>query len=204
MKISIEGNIGCGKTSVMTRLCQVTRLPIFLEPIDEWGEWLDVFYKDPERWGMSFNLKVLMSYHKWINNNFMAIYERSPLSCRHIFSQQQYDQGRMTRLEYDMFDSIYKELAWKPDAVIYIRADPVVCMARMQNRARDCESTVPLSYLEDIHNKYEDMAQRSFTLANKTLAFKVDGNQSADAVFNEVSSIIERLKNSRFVQSCPV
>ena len=110
----------------------------------------------------------------------------------------------MTRLEYDMFDSIYNELAWKPDAVIYIRADPVVCMERMQHRARDCESTVPMSYLEDIHNKYENMAQRSFTLSNKTFAFQVDGNQPADAVFNEVSSVIERLKNERFVQSCPV
>jgi hypothetical protein len=58
-----------------------------------------------------------------------------------------------------------------------------------------------MSYLEDIHNKYENMAQQHFTLSIKTLAFQVDGNQSADAVFKEVTSIIEHLKN---IQSCPV
>ena len=192
MKISIEGNIGCGKSSVITRLCAATRIPIFLEPLDDWADWLNVFYQDPERWGMSFNLKVLMSYHKWKNNNFMAVYERSPLSCRYVFTQQQYDQGRMTLLEYKMVDEIFTELAWKPDAVIYIRADPHVCMARMQNRARNCESSVPLSYIQDIHNKYEDMAACSFTLADPQRLYIVDGNQNAEDVFHEVAAIIEK------------
>ena len=61
-----------------------------------------------------------------------------------------------------------------------------------------------MSYLEDIHNKYENMAQQNFTLSNKALAFQVDGNQCADAVLKDVTSIIENLKNTRFVQSCPV
>jgi deoxyadenosine/deoxycytidine kinase len=196
MKISIEGNIGCGKSSVITRLCASSRIPVFLEPLDEWAEWLDVFYQDPERWGMSFNLKVLMSYHKWKNNNFMAIYERSPLSCRYVFTQQQYDQGRMTQLEYNMVHDIYKELAWKPDVVIYIRADPNVCMERMQQRARNCESSVPLTYINDIHDKYEVMMATHFTLSKPENVFVVDGNKTADEVFEEVSRIITRFKHN--------
>ena len=196
MKISIEGNIGCGKSSVITRLCASNRIPVFLEPLDEWAEWLDVFYQDPERWGMSFNLKVLMSYHKWKNNNFMSIYERSPLSCRYVFTQQQYDHGRMTQLEYDMVHDLYKELAWKPDVVIYIRAEPNVCMERMQQRARNCESSVPLAYIQDIHAKYEVMMATHFTLSKPENVYVVDGNKTADEVFEEVSRIIAKYKHN--------
>lgn len=195
MKISIEGNIGSGKSSVITRICQTLRLPVFLEPIDEWHEWLSQFYKDPERWGMSFNLKVLMSYHKWRNNTFPAIYERSPLSNRYIFSQLQYDQGKMSKLELDLFDQVYRQLAWFPDYVIYIQTDPKTSMERMVRRARGCESTVPLTYLEAVHNKYEDLLVKNTVIQSVPKVFVVDGNNTAEEVYEKVVTIINDILN---------
>ena len=190
MKISIEGNIGCGKSSLLSRLCLETRTPVFLEPVDEWKEWLSLFYTDPARWGMSFNINVLLTFNKWKNNNFLALYERSPISNRYIFAQLQYDQKRMNDMELEMFNRIYNQLSWLPDVVIYIRTDPTVSMKRMQQRARECENEVPLDYIEAVHQKYEDI----FNSDNHNPGCKViivDGNRAHDEVYADVLNIVK-------------
>lgn len=190
MKISIDGNIGCGKSSILSRVCQEMRLPVFLEPVEEWREWLTVFYKDPVRWGMSFNLNVLLSFEKWKNNTFPALYERSPISNRYVFSSLQYDRGGMTELELKLFEQVYDKLAWNPDVIIYIRTDPHVSMERMKKRGRQCEDGVSLEYLTAIHNKYENL----FTSGRKD-SYKVitiDGNRPHDEVYADVIQCIRQ------------
>jgi deoxyadenosine/deoxycytidine kinase len=196
MKISIEGAIGSGKSTLLSRLCSEKRIPVFLEPIDEWGEWLTMFYKDPERWGMSFNLKVLMSFHKWKGNSFFSLYERSPISNRYVFAQLQYEQNRMTKLELDMFSEIYKELSWKPDVVIYIRTDPSVSMERIMKRARGCESDISMDYIEDIHQKHEELFGGGYSVATLGVerVIVIDGNQNADDVYADVVAKLANLQ----------
>lgn len=187
MKIAIEGNIGCGKTTVIKSLNDSIRIPIFLEPLHKWNEMLTLFYKDPAKWAFPFNLEVISSFHEWKNNTFPAIYERSPLSCRHVFTQLNHDTGHIHELELSVFDKIYKELAWKPEAIIYIRTDPNICSNRMAERARECEKELPIEYIQMVHDKYEDM------IRNKTdgiIVFIVDGNNSREEVFKQVESIV--------------
>ena len=206
-KIAIEGNIGSGKTTLMSRLCQETRLPIFLEPVDEWKDWLTLFYSDHSRWGMSFNINVLLTFNKWKNNGFTSIYERSPISNRFVFSQLQYDNNRMKDIELKMFERVYDKLAWTPDVIIYIKTDPEVSMARMQARARKCEDAVPLEYIKSVHNKYEEILNNKSYNSNeyfnylddkyitsdkkKCRIIHVDGNKSADEVFTDVKAWVE-------------
>lgn len=188
-KISIEGNIGCGKSTVLTRLCKETRIPVFLEPVEDWKDWLNVFYQDPARWGLSFNINVLLSFNQWKENKYLALYERSPLSNRHVFCQLQYNQGHMTKLELDMFDKLYRELSWTPELIIYIRTDPQVSMQRMQLRGRDCENKVSLEYIQAVHDMYEQMVKET-----KQKMIIIDGNQDAEKVYAEVKHIVTSLR----------
>lgn len=194
MKISIEGNIGSGKSSVLARLCKETRIPVFLEPVDDWKDWLTLFYENPPRWGMSFNTNVLLSFNEWKNNKFLSLYERSPISNRYVFTQLQYQQGRMNELELSLFDKLYKKLAWTPDVVIYIQTRPEVSMQRMKHRARECENEVPLEYLQAVHDRYETIFSKptqtlstDYTLNDTNChVVIVDGNGTHDEVYAEV------------------
>ena len=107
MKIVIDGNIGCGKTTLIKTLNDEYRLPIFLEPLHKWDTLLSCFYKDPYKWAFPFNLEVLTSFHEWKANEFSAIYERSPMSCRHVFTELNHEMGHIHPEELKIFDKIW-------------------------------------------------------------------------------------------------
>lgn len=193
MKISIEGGIACGKSTLLNSLQQNTRLPVFLEPIWSWT-FLDKFYQDQKRWGFTFNLQVIMSMFKWKNNIYDSLYERSPLSCRHVFTQLQADSGFITPDELELFDSALETFSWDQDVVIYIRTTPEVCFERMQKRNRDCEGNVSLKYLQDLHDKHESMIELIRKQKNNIRVFIVDGNNSANDVYNDVYNILKSLR----------
>lgn len=193
MKISIEGGIACGKSTLLNNLQQNTRLPVFLEPIWTWT-FLDKFYQDQQRWGFTFNLQVIMSMFKWKHNIYDSLYERSPLSCRHVFTQLQYDSGFITPDELKLFDTALQTFSWDQDVVIYIRTTPEVCFERMQKRNRDCEGSVSLKYLQDLHDKHEFMMELIREQKNNIQVFTVDGNKSADEVYKAVHTILKNLR----------
>ena len=205
MKIVIDGNIGCGKTTVIQRLNDEFRIPIFLEPLHKWHEYLTEFYKDPKKWAFPFNLEVLMTFNQWIGNGFPAIYERSPLSCRYVFTEQNFESGHVHPLELNIFSKLYKKLSWSPDVLIYINTDPNVCYERMQTRARDCESHVSLDYLTNIHNKYTNLvaccdpaARIPFRSVSAPIGIRfnvpklhiIDGNKDKEEVYQEIAAIV--------------
>lgn len=199
MKISIEGNIGGGKSTILNMISQRTRVPIFLEPVDtEWKDGLDLFYTDNARWGFAFNLRVLMTYHHWRNNNFKAVYERCPMSSKHVFSQIQYESNLMTKFENDLYQQYYNSLSWEPEVIIYIKTPVAVCYNRMNSRGRECEAQVPLSYLQQVHDKYEELCK--YVTKNNSIAskkhiqlFVVDGDQDVENVYQQVNAIISTL-----------
>lgn len=186
MKVVIDGNIGSGKSTVTSRVCQELRLPMFLEPVESWNEWLTLYYKNPDRWGFSMNLNVLMSFSKWRHNDFFALYERSPLSNRYVFTELQ----KLNPLEQKLFEEVYDQVAWVPDVVIYIRTTPDVCMGRMRKRGRECENDVPLEYLEAVHGQYEKLYEGG---PKQYKVIFVDGNRDGDSVYKDVLEIVKSL-----------
>ena len=60
--ISIEGNIGAGKSTLISYLNLLT----IKEPVDEWlniggQNLLQKYYEDPKRWGLTFQLNAIHS-----------------------------------------------------------------------------------------------------------------------------------------------
>lgn len=194
-RISIEGNIGCGKTTVCESVLNTSRLPVFLEPVSEWTPYLEEFYKDPMKWGFSFNVNVILSYQKWKNNLFTAVYERSPISCKHVFTNQQIKDGFIHPLEVDIFNKIYDQLAWEPNYIIYINTNPVNCSERMKSRGRSCENGVTDEYLYAIHEQYEKLCDHIKNERNDIKLYIVDGNRDKTEVANDVNKIIGEIIN---------
>lgn len=204
--VSIEGNIGCGKSTMLnklrhlaeTRLSQ-NKMKVLTEPVDEWAALLDRSYNDPSRWCFTVNVKVLMSLKEWFPQDpsaarQMFITERSPLCSRFVFAAVHKTAGTMDALEGALFEEVCEKTGiWNPDAVIYVRTDPEVCYERLRLRDRACEKTLTFDYLTLLHDQHERVfVDRAIPPQVKVPDIRiVNGNRHPDVVFDEVLEILK-------------
>ena len=188
MRIAIEGNIGSGKSSVLGALAaKFPHVPTIAEPVEEWGDLLDLFYANPSTWALPFSLKVLLTFRR-AGDTPTCIVERCPLSCRHVFTQTLFSDGTLSQHSYDLFKEFYDILAWTPDVILFIDTPIDRCMERVLKRGRDCEVRgVDFEYLRRIEFKYETMLK---FIGKDITVIRIDGSRSMDDVAAEAERVI--------------
>jgi deoxyguanosine kinase len=172
--ISLEGNIGSGKSTVLKELKR--RYPdwIFVdEPVNTWLELknehgeslLEVFYKDKRRWSYTFqNAAVLHRYKKLLealekqesSKPNIIIMERSIFTDRMVFTKMLKEQGCIDDLEWKVYGEwfhLIDSMLPHMDGYIHIDTNPNMCLERILMRSREGESVIPLEYLESL-DKY--------------------------------------------------
>lgn len=194
MKIVIDGNIGCGKSSLIKKIkdSNCIDLPIFNEPLNDWDDWIKLFYSDMTKYSFGFQLRVLKSHldKKVIPN---GIFERSPLSCQKVFGELLYEDKMMTKLEWDLTEEFNNDYGWIPNIIIYLNCDPNTCYKRVNKRNRNGEETISLEYLKRLNEKYQKLYQNN----NLVKVIEIDATQNIDQVFEEVlEKIIRKIRFS--------
>ena len=152
MKLVIDGNIGSGKTTQLTKL-EEKGFRVKREPIDEWP--LELYYSDPIKWGLYFQLIVLKS-HSYTFSDCSGIYERFPGSGTQVF----WPLMEKNSAEDSVYQEMYKRHGWNPDVYIWINTSPEQCLNNMKNRKQSGDTSVSLEYLEKAikrDEKYKDL-----------------------------------------------
>lgn len=175
--ISVEGNIGAGKTTIIEQMQKrlASDKVVFLrEPVDLWetikdsdGEGILVkFYKDPAKYAFAFQVMAYATRLSLIRDMVrnhpeceMIVCERSLDADKNIFAKMLHNDGMIDEVCFQIYNKFYSEYAedFKLQGIIYIDADPDVCSERIKKRARDGESSIGLDYLEkcrDFHAKW--------------------------------------------------
>ena len=178
--ISIEGNIGSGKSTLVKKLKKAHPNWFFLqEPVDIWksisdddnNSILSEFYIDKKRNAYMFQnfafitristLKSILNKIKNISsmfqNNYLIV-ERSIYSDKNVFAKMLYDNQDMTQLEYKIYNYWFHKLHTEMlmSAHIYLKVDPQISHNRVKKRARKEEKDlIPLNYLINL-NKYHN------------------------------------------------
>ena len=188
--ISIEGNIGSGKSTLVKHLRKVNVDWIFLdEPVTEWekvkndkGEsLLQLFYKDMPRWSYTFQnyayitrmRKLIDITKKKYNKQTYIITERSVYTDRHVFAEMLLKDGKMTQMEMNMYlnwFNLLHEFAMI-DHVVYLRTDSKKCLERINKRSRVGESNITIDYLLSLelqHDKWINNHEKSLFLDGNT------------------------------------
>lgn len=121
--ICIEGNIGCGKTTLLDFLR--TQMPasetsIMAEPVELWrnveGENLfHYLYKDPTRYSLAFQTYVQLTMIK-LHSKRPTLMERSIYSARYCFVENLYKLNYLSRLEYVILDKWFQHLVSGEDS----------------------------------------------------------------------------------------
>jgi deoxyadenosine/deoxycytidine kinase len=182
MIVSIEGNIGSGKSTILKVLKKYfneNKNIIFLqEPIEEWEKIRDKnnvsilakFYENQEKYSFAFQMMAYISrlsiLKKTIENNPDAIIitERCLNTDRYVFAKMLYDSGKLEDVEYQIYLNWFEHFLdiKKIEKVVYLKTDPQICFFRINKRNRTGESNISLEYLQDCHKYHEEMINNTF------------------------------------------
>lgn len=199
--ILVEGNIGSGKTTLLNKLSNIKDYEVIYEPVDQWlnikdsnnNNLLQEFYKDSEKYAHLFQTMVFITRLQTIEHEQTKNYrfcERSILTDKNVFGKACINSGKMSELEakcYNIwFEWLEKKFFKKPDIIIYLRCSPEKCNSRIMKRGRSEENSVPLEYLEELHNYHEEWINNCTDIPILIIDNEIDNN------FN---SIIDKINN---------
>jgi deoxyadenosine/deoxycytidine kinase len=177
--VSIEGNIGSGKTTGKGKLKHYVNFlnkqkdsTIFVdEPTDEWESIIDSngvtilvnLYSDIKRYAFRFQMMAYITRLKKIRDALrnpqvkIIITERCLLTDACVFAKMLYDSKHIEEDEYSIYTRWFHEFAQEaePSCLIYFKASTDVCMNRIKKRNRVGEKDMQYEYLNQC-NTYHD------------------------------------------------
>jgi deoxyadenosine/deoxycytidine kinase len=220
MIVSIDGNIGSGKTTGKAKLNEYImslkrkndNSVIFVdEPTGEWEEVKDEngvpiltnLYSDVKRFAFRFQMMAYITRLKKLRqalktpNVRLIITERCLLTDAHVFAKMLYDSKKIEQDEYDIYTRWFDEFAKEvqPSCIIYFKASTEVCMKRIQKRNRPGESNISFEYLEECNRYHDDwlnFVPSKITIPTLILNAEVDSD-----VYNYSQDIYHFINNLR-------
>ena len=162
MHIAIAGNIGSGKTTLTNMLSKHYNWEARFEAVD-YNPYLEDYYKDIHRW--SFNLEVYFLKERFkdllniAKTDKTVVQDRSIFEGVYVFTATNYQMGHMNERDYETYMELFEQMTdivGYPDLMIYLRATVPHLVKNIQKRGRDYEQTMPLEYLSNLNERYED------------------------------------------------
>lgn len=200
--ISIEGNIGTGKSTLITKVQEYfehintqTRIGYIPEPVTIWNSVtdnegitiLEKYYENQHKYAFSFQMMAYISRLSIIREALKEEYdvifmERSMFTDCEVFAKMLYDDNKIETIEYNIYMKWFNEFIGDfPDMHhIYIKADPIIAAERVIKRGRQGE-TIPLTYLEKCHEYHEKWLLEG---DNKPILLFDGNNDMSDADYN--------------------
>jgi deoxyadenosine/deoxycytidine kinase len=164
--IAIAGNIGVGKSSLVTLLSDRLVWQPYYEPVAE-NPYLEDFYKDMQAWSFHsqiyFLTRRLRTHRELLNYPSSVIQDRTVYEDAEVFARNLHLQGHINDRDYNAYRELYlvlTEFLPPPDLVIYLRASVGTVMDRIKLRGRDFEQKISPGYLEQLNELYEDWIAR--------------------------------------------
>ena len=208
--ISIEGNIGVGKTTFMDILKRnFNESEIVYEPLKIWENLIDTdgdnilnkFYKDQNRWAYSFQNLACITRMTMIEDtiqNTSAKYiflDRSLGTDKHVFEKMLYNSGKISEIEHNMYnmwcDFYYKYI--RPEfnnIIIYLRCSTETAINRIKKRGRVEEKDISYDYINELHKYHEEWLIDDIT--NNIIVIDCDKDFENDIEYQE--EIINTIK----------
>ena len=201
--LSIEGNIGSGKSTFVKALNNYyTKIDVFnqkkifflQEPVNIWETIknnnnetiIECFYKDQEKYAFSFQMMAYISrlslLRKAVKEGYDYIFtERCVNTDRNVFAKMLYDSGKIEEINFQIYTKWFDEFISEFDnfQYVYIKTDPIIALERVNKRARTGE-TIPFEYLQECnkyHNNWlESLKPESVIILNGNIDRATDDN----------------------------
>jgi deoxyadenosine/deoxycytidine kinase len=164
--IAIAGNMGAGKTSMVTFLQQSYGFEPIYEPFMD-NPYLDDFYKDMKSWAFHSQLYFIthkFRLHRELNGSSgTVVMDRTIYEDAEIFARNLARGRYMSQRDWATYQELYRtmlEALQPPDLLIYLRCSPRAIRRRIRVRGRASEQAIPYRYIRRLNDLYEDWIAR--------------------------------------------
>lgn len=158
--VTVCGNIGAGKTSLVKLLCEEFSWQYYYEEVRD-HPYLDDYYLDMHRWG--FHTQIYFLTQRLKQQQDIAripgsvCQDRSIYEDHEIFAKSLLHLGIMSQRDYGSYRQLFEAIApyvTRPDLLIYLQASVSTLVERIRLRSRDCESGIEPDYLSHLNDRY--------------------------------------------------
>ena len=208
--ISIEGNIGSGKTTFINQLMNVEKMKTnnticFLkEPVNLWESiknsnnetMIECFYKEQEKYAFSFQIMAYVSrialIKEAINNGYKYIFtERCIYTDKNVFLKMLFESNKLEKMNNDIYNMLFETFTQEYNIYhIYIETTPEVALKRVIKRDRAGETNISLEYLTMCNNYHNN-----WLVNNKKNIITFDGNKDDWLKDSDFDTILYKLIN---------
>ena len=168
MHIVIAGNIGSGKSTLAELLARHYGWEPFMEPVVD-NPYLSDYYKDIKRWSFALEVFFLKQRFKDIlginASDKTIIQDRSIFEGVYIFTANNHDMGNMDDRDFETYMELFEQMMTivrLPDLMIYLRSSVPHLVDNIHKRGRDYEQTMPLKYLSNLNERYEEFVMHTY------------------------------------------
>ena len=160
--------MGSGKTTLTNMLAKhYGWIPRF-EAVD-FNPYLEDYYKDIKRW--TFNLEVYFLKQRFKDLLDIAKSEETVIQDRtiyegvYVFTANNKAMGHLSDRDFDTYMELFEQMTTivrEPDLMIYLRASVPHLVENIQKRGRSYEQSIPLEYLTNLNERYEDFITNKY------------------------------------------
>jgi len=166
--VSIEGNIGCGKSTMLNYFNRYPDVELIPEPVPKWCNMnghnlLGKMYEEPKRWSFQFQSYVQLTRLQLLKKPTdcsVKIIERCLQNNRYCFLENHRKEDTLVTGELSVlckwFDFLDNNMDVQLDLIVYLRTSPEVAYKRIMARGRKEEAGVPMQFIENLHKSHED------------------------------------------------
>ena len=195
--IAIEGGIGVGKTTLAQGLASKLNANLLLESTED-NPFLELFYQDPDRHGLSVQLSFLFSRLKQWQSLIQQDLFHSVMVSDYLFAKDRlFAMTNLSDEEFTLYDQVAHIVTVnlpKPDLVVYLQSTPEVALKRIKQRNRPMEKGINLDYLKQVTETFD----KFFFHYQETPLLVVQTDRIDFATRPEaLDMLIERINNMR-------
>lgn len=158
--ITIEGNIGAGKTTLASRLAKELNAELMLESFSD-NPFLPGFYEDPERHAFPLELYFMAERYQQIRSQVKGpeLFPSLTISDYVFYKSLIFASVTLKPDEADLYKRLFKIInptLPQPDLLIYLRHPVERLLENIKNRGRSYEQNIRADYLKSVQDRYMD------------------------------------------------
>jgi deoxyadenosine/deoxycytidine kinase len=170
----VESIIAGGKTTFCREVGSRLKLRVLEEPVVS-NPYLADFYKNPKQF--AFPMQIWLLHQRYLMQQLAAIestgvggyrgacLDRSIAGDR-VFCKLHMQKGNISKLDWQTYESCYDTMTrtlLPPTKLIFLDVQADTAFERLKQRNRNVESTVPLEYLKELRDGYNELLYEAET-----------------------------------------